>query len=136
MNASLDRYGEVFTIEIEGWCYGVRNYPGELFPGLIHAVIRELAPTFRKAIEHHVAFDIVAIAKKFEKVARGVVKNKEIAFSILSRLPNPLELDEDAQYVLAQVVDRVEQEYGGALERLQRKWAKERKALEAKKQAA
>jgi hypothetical protein len=117
-----NRFDEVFAVEMEGWCYGIRNYPGEIFPGLIHAVIREMEPLIRNALEHNHAFDILALAKSLSESARHLVHEKEIVFSLLSHFPNPRELDEDAQYVMAQVIDTVEQAHGNALSRLQKKW--------------
>lgn len=122
-----DRYDEVFKIEMEGWCYGLSNYPGEIFPGLIHRVIKELGPSFQEAIEHHLVFNVIETAQKFSKAAKYLINEKEIAFSILSQLPNPVGLGEDEQFVLAQIIDQVERSYGGALERLQKKWGWERR---------
>jgi hypothetical protein len=119
----IDRYDEIFAIELDGWCYGIQNYPGEVFPGLVHAVVRELRPGFKKAIEHNVPFDVLKVSKSISRAAKYLVHEKEIAFSVLAQLPSPLELDEDGQYIMAMIIDQVEQEYGGALERLQRKWA-------------
>lgn len=126
-----NRYDEIFAVELEGWCYGLQNYPGEIFSGLVHAVIKELRPSFKDAIQSLVLLDLLAISKKISRAAKYLVHEKEITFSILAQLPNPSELDEDAQFVLAQVIDQVEQAYGGALERLHRKWAYERKKAEA-----
>ncbi|MBX7144661.1 MAG: hypothetical protein K1X79_09445 [Oligoflexia bacterium] len=125
--AVKDQYDEIFKVEIEGWCYGLSNYPGEIFPGLIHRVIKELSPSFREALEHGVAFNILEISQKFSKAAKYLVHEKEIAFSILSQFPHPASLTEDAQFVMAQIIDQVEQTYGGALERLHKKWGWEKR---------
>ena len=117
---------DLFSIEVDGWCYGVQNYPGEIYPGLIHAVIRELAPSYRVAIEHGYDFDIVDASKRFSRAAKYLVHEKEICFSILAQLPNPSTLNEEGQFTLAQIIDQVEKKYGGALARLQKKWAWER----------
>lgn len=122
-----DSYDEVFKVEMEGWCYGISNYPGEIFPGLVHRVIKELTPSFREAIEHHLVFNVIETSQKFSKAAKYLINDKEIAFSILSTLPNPSSLDEDAQFVMAQLIDQVERAYGGALDRLQKKWGWERR---------
>ncbi len=122
-----DRYDEVFKVEMDGWCYGISNFPGEIFPGLIHRVIKELSPSFKEAIEHHLVFNVIETSQKFSKAAKYLISDKEIAFSILSQLPNPVGLDEDSQFVLAQVIDQVERTYGGALERLQKKWGWEKR---------
>lgn len=122
-----DRYDEVFKSEMEGWCYGISNFPGEIFPGLVHRVIKELAPSFREAVEHHLVFNVIETSQKFSKAAKYLIPDKEIAFSILSQLPNPTTLDEDAQFVMAQIIDQVERSYGGALERLQKKWGWEKR---------
>ena len=57
-----NRFDEVFEIEIEGWCYGLQNYPGEIFPALVHAIIRELAVSYRTAIAHHYPFPLLDVA--------------------------------------------------------------------------
>lgn len=122
-----DRYDEVFSIEIDGWCYGLSNFPGEMFPGLVHRVIKELGPSFRIAIEHHVVFDVIDISQRFSKAAKYLIHEKEVAFSILVQMPNPFSMNEDHQFIIGQIVDRVEQAYPGALERIQRKWVAERR---------
>lgn len=125
-----DRFDEIFEIEIDGWCYGIQNYPGEKYPGLIHGIVRELRPTFVAALEHHYAFNIIEVGKRISRAAKYLVHEKEIVFSILAHFPRPSELDEEGQYVMAEVVDIVEQKWGGALERLQRRWAKMAEAEE------
>lgn len=117
-----DSFDEIFGVEIDGWCYGVTHFPGEIDPSLIHRVVKELAPVFCSAIEHNFVFDILDVSVRLSKAAKFLIHEKDVAFSILSQLPNPKTLSEDAQFVLAQVADKVEQEYGGALDRLYRKW--------------
>lgn len=117
-----NKFDEIFEIEMEGWCYGVEHYPGEIFPGLIHAVVKELAPCFVAAFVHNYVFDILRLAEKLSKAAKYLVHEKEITFSILCQFPSPNTMDEDAQFIMAQVIDQVEQRYGGALSRLMRKW--------------
>ena len=120
-----DHFNEVFEIEMEGWCYGIEQYPGEIFPGLVHAIVKELSPSFKAAFEHGYVFDILVLAEKFSRAAKYLVHTKEITFSILAQFPNPNKLSEDAQFAMAQVIDQVEQEHGGALSRLTRKWEHE-----------
>ena len=121
-------YEEVFNIEIEGWCYGVSNYPGEIYPGLVHLIIKELAPTLKAVIDKGVIIDIVDISKRFSKAAKFLVHEKEITFSLLAQLPNPNLLSEEAQFTMAQSLDKVEQTYSGVLARLERRWVLERQA--------
>lgn len=122
-----DRYDEVFNVEVDGWCYGIQNYPGEVFPALVHSVVKELAPSFRTAIESNFVFDVLDISTRLSRAAKYLVDEREIAFSILSQLPCPHVLSEEAQFILAQVIDQVEQAYGGALDRLERKWNLEKR---------
>ncbi len=122
----IDGYDEIFKIEMDGWCYGIQNYPGEIFAGLIHAVVKEISPAFKLAIQHHYAFDALELSQKLSKAAKYLVHEKEIAFSIMAQLPTPFELDEDGQFIMAQIVDKVEAAYGGVIERLERKWSFER----------
>ncbi|MCB0335857.1 MAG: hypothetical protein KDD62_06110, partial [Bdellovibrionales bacterium] len=116
---NIDR---VFAIELKAWCYGIERYPGEVYPGLVHAIVRELGPIIQEAIVNHYAFNILETAETISKAAKYLVHQKEVAFSILAYFPLPGTLDEDAQFVMAQIIDQVEAEYGGALERLKKKW--------------
>jgi hypothetical protein len=127
MLAVKDRYDEVFNVEVDGWCYGIANYPGEVFPALVHSVVKEMAPSFTAAIESNVIFDVLDVATRLSRAAKYLIDDREITFSILSQLPGPSSLSEDGQFVLAQIIDQVEQAYGGALERLERKWNLERR---------
>lgn len=131
-----DRYDELFEIEMEGWCYGITHFPGEISPGLIHRVIRELTDVYRGAIEHNYAFNILDVAAKMCKAAKYLIDEREITFAILAHLPNPVTLTEEGQFVLAQIVDQAEQAYGGAIERLEKKWAWETRKLTGNRQAA
>ena len=117
-----DRFNEVFDIEMAGWCYGIERYPGEIFSGLVHAVIKELRGSFKVAIQHNYVFNVLLLAKNYSKAAKYLVHEKEIVFSILAQFPNPADLNEEAQFTMAQIIDQVEQQYGGALQRLQRRW--------------
>ena len=127
MNDSASSFEEIFKVEIDGWCYGIANYPGEVFPGLVHRVVKELAPSFKAAIDHGVVFDILDISLKLSRAAKYLVDEREICFSILAQLPNPASLNEEGQFTLAQIIDQAEQAHGGALERLEKKWKLEKK---------
>jgi hypothetical protein len=136
MAKKANQYDEVFSTEIEGWCYGIAHFPGEVTAALVHRVLKELSASFQTALEQHVQFDMIEVATKFSRAAKYLVPESEVAFSILAQLPNPALLDEGAQYILAQLVDQVERTYGGALEPLQKKWIYEReKILKARKAA-
>lgn len=117
-----DRYDEVFQVEMEGWAYGISNYPGEIFPELVFRVMRELESSFLAAIEHYHAFNIIEVATMFSRAAKYLVHEKDITFCILSLFPPPSKFDEDGQFTMAQIIDQVEQAYGGAIERLEKKW--------------
>lgn len=123
-----DRYDEVFEIEINGWLFGLANYPGEISPQVIHRIIRELATSFHLAIEHNVVFNLLQIANRFSEAARFLVHEQEIAMAIVAQLPNPATLEEDQQLVLGLVIDQVEQAYPGALASFYNRWKIGRKA--------
>ncbi len=120
------QYDKILELEIRSWCRGVAEFEGEIDSAIVFKVVTEIAPTYQKAIECNVIFNIIDIANKFSKAAKFLVKEKEIAFVILSNLPSPTKLDENGQFILAQVIDQVEQKYGGALARLQKKWSWEK----------
>lgn len=118
----INRYDEVFQIEMDGWCFGITNYPGEVSAQVVHRIIRELASSFQAAIEHNVVFDVMELASKFSAAARCLIHEQEIAFGIVAQLPNPATLSEDQQCVLGMVIDKVEQKHPGALEMFYRRW--------------
>lgn len=117
-----DRYDEVFEIEIDGWCFGLTNYPGEVSAPIVHRIIRELATSFTAAIEHNVVFNVLELAAKFSEAARYLIHEQEIALAIVAQLPNPATLLEEQQCVLGLVIDQVEQAYPGALESFYKRW--------------
>ncbi|RIL09725.1 MAG: hypothetical protein DCC75_05915 [Proteobacteria bacterium] len=117
-----DKYDEVFQIEMEGWAYGLANYPGEIFPELVFRVLRELEPSFIAAIEHHYAFNILEVSSNFSRSAKYLVHEMDIAFYILTLFPHPSRFKEEGQFTMASVIDQVEKAYGGALERMEKKW--------------
>ena len=116
-------FNEIFDIEIEGWCFGITQYPGEIFPGLIHNVIKEMAPSFKAAVEHLYEFDILNAALQISKACKYIVHEKEIAFSILVQLPHPSTVTEEGKSILTRIVNQVEQEHGGAVVRMEKRWA-------------
>ena len=122
MLSIINRYDEVFQIAMDGWCFGITNYPGEVSAQIVHRIVRELASSFQAAIEHNVVFDILDLANKFANAARCLVHPHEIAFAIMAQLPNPANLHEDQQCVLGMVIDKVEQKYPGALETFYKRW--------------
>jgi hypothetical protein len=117
-----NRYDEVFEIEIDGWCFGLTNYPGEISAPVVHRIIRELATSFQAAIDHNVVFNVIQIAGKFSEAARFLIHEQEIAMAIVAQLPNPATLLEEQQCVLGLVIDQVEQAYPGALESFYKRW--------------
>jgi len=117
-----DNYGEIFDIEVEGLCYALTNYPGEIFGELIESVIDELGPSIRMAVACNVNFDVMDVSARISKASKYLVDEKEIAFWILNCLPHPRALDEDGQFVLGQIIDQVDQTYGGALTVCETKW--------------
>jgi hypothetical protein len=117
-----NRYDEVFEIEIDGWVFGLTNYPGEISAPVVHRIIRELATSFYAAIEHNVVFNVLEIAGKFSEAARFLIHEQEIALAIVAQLPNPANLMEEQQCVLGLVIDQVEQAYPGALDNFYKRW--------------
>ena len=117
-----DRYNEVFQIELDGWCFGITNYPGEISPNIIHRIVRELAASLQAAIEHNVAFNILEISENISIATRGRVHTKEIALAMIAQLPNPAILQEEQQCVLGVIIDTVDRQYTGALESFYRRW--------------
>lgn len=117
-----DRYDEVFDIEIDGWVFGLTNYPGEVSPPVLHRIIRELGSSFLMAVEHNVVFNVLEVAAKFSDATKNLVHEQEIAMAIVAQLPNPALLLEEQQCVLGLIIDQVEQAYPGALTSFYNRW--------------
>ena len=76
-----DSYDEIFETEMNGWCYGIENYPGAIYPALLHRVIRELSVSLKTAIDHNVVFDIPSLAYNVSRAAKFLVPEKvQLAF--------------------------------------------------------
>lgn len=123
---SSQRYASVFPVEVECWCFGISNFPGQLYPKLIHRVIKEMSPTFRAAIDNSYVFDVFDTAKKVYLASAGIIPEKQIVFSILANLPMAFELEEESQFILAQIIDQVEKVYGGVIDQMEELWRRER----------
>lgn len=119
-------FAELFEIEIEGWRYGIEQNITDLSPKVIFEILNEMEQVFTTSIENHYAFDLVSIATGFSKASRQLVKEKEVAFYILSTLPHPKNFNEKQKKVLAKIIDQAEKQYGGAKERLKKRWAGEK----------
>jgi hypothetical protein len=132
--AVREEYNEIFAVEIDCWCYGFLKFPGEISAPLVHRVLKELAPVLQAAIDHNYVFDAPETARLIGNATGYVVSEKEICFSLLAQLPLPQVLTEDAQFILAQVVDKAEQVYPGVHERMEQRWRTHRKDLPAAEQ--
>ena len=114
---------EIFWIVIDGWAYGIKQYPGEIYPELVYGVVKEIGNDIKLAIKYNVVVDVLLIAEKFNASAKYLVPEKELAFNILAQFPSPAELKtEDQLYTLAQSIDGVEKMFPGAIARLEKKW--------------
>ncbi len=118
----LGDYNEIFEVELEGWCFGLQHFAGQVHKAVVYRVIKELKTAIHEAVQHHFIFDIIDVSLKIAKAAKYKVEEQDIAFCILSVLPSPAGLGEIEQTVLLQIVDKVEQVYGGALEKMHKKW--------------
>ena len=117
-----NQFDEVFEVEIDGWCYGLTNFPGEIHSALVHRVIKELGAAFREAVENNYIFNVLDLATRLSRAGKYFVSEKEVAFAIIYNLPHPVDFDDDGQFVLAQIVNQVEQAYGGAIDKIRKKW--------------
>ena len=119
-------FSELFDIEIEGWCVGMKMNIKNLEPRAILQVIGELYTLFHAAIEKGYSFDILSVAEDFSAATEKKVNQKTIAFYILSLFPNPENLTAEQKKTMDQIIDQVEDAYGGAHERLLKRWKKDR----------
>ena len=121
-----DNYASIFSVEIDSWCYAFSRFPGELSQELIYRVVKEMSPALRSAIANNYAFDLLEAAGKIHRGIQGFLSLKEVVFVLLVNLPAPYGLDEEEQYVLAQIIDQGEREFGDVLNQLEQKWRRDR----------
>lgn len=126
-NRASDNFKEIFDTELAGWCYGLANYPGDMFDALAHRVISELKVLLVGALTNGYVFDMRAVVEELCKATKFLISEKEITFSILAQFPDPRELSEEAQYTMAMIIDQADQQYGDVVEKLNRKWLRARK---------
>ena len=110
-------YAEIFPIEIEGWCRGIENFPGELSPLTIKRIVFQLQPAFLMAFESGLQVDLVAIARQFSVAARGVVALREVLEWLVEALPGPNGLSVDSLYSIADALGQANSSLPGLLDR-------------------
>ena len=115
-------FEEIFEIELDCWCYGLQRVNREIDSSVLHKVIKEFAPVLLKSIQHLYVCDLIETSRRLTSAARCKVSQKEITFYILSYLPSPSELTEEQSATLQKIVDGVEKTYGGAVQRLEKRW--------------
>ncbi len=113
---------EIFAVELDGWLYGLRGFPGKMYPALVQQVIKELAPALSEAMKAGVEIDFLNIAGKFLGSVGGVITERAIIHHLLVQLPDPRELDEDRQYRLADALNKVEGKFPGVVASAQQAW--------------
>lgn len=116
-------FSQIFEIELKCWCYGISHTTEKIDHRVLHQVIKSFAPVLREAVEHHYSFDILDTAKQLSKSGKcKSLEEKEVTFHLLSNLPTPADLSKEQIEVLMEIVQKVEDVYGGAFSRLEKKW--------------
>jgi hypothetical protein len=123
----VDIYQRLFPLEIQSWHEAITKFGGEVNDEFVYDVLEIVNPAFRKALSCSIVFDVIDISTKFTKAAKYLVDERIVAFKILGSLPDPLDLNENEQYTLAQIIDLVDKQYKGTLAYLERKWVIDRK---------
>ena len=119
---SIDILKENFHTVINAYCHGISKYDGELDDELVTILIKDLKPAFEEAIENEYQFDLLAIAEQFCEATNFKVTPEGVVASLLDILPIPSVISSDEQFVLAQIIDPVDQVIPGTLDRLQWEW--------------
>ena len=117
---------ETFSVELEGWLYGLKAFPSKMYPALVQQVIKELAPALTVAVNAGVELDLITIAEKFLASANGVITQRAIVHHLLVQVPDPRGLDEERQYTLAIALNKVEQKFPGVVASAEQAWKAKR----------
>ncbi len=118
----VNQFAEIYEVELECWCYGLKGVNKGIDNSVLHKVIKEFAPVLHEAVRNLYVCNILETAERLVKASKLKVSEREIAFYILSMLPAPVELNEEQQNTVLQIVDIVEKVYSGAAQRLEKKW--------------
>lgn len=113
---------QIFEIQVDGFCEGIKTYPGDIYDDLVFVVIDELRPAFYEALEYGNIINLIQIAEKFCAASKYLVSAYDILDKLLTLFPKPSELTEDQQFILAQILDPVDQALPGTIERLNLQW--------------
>jgi len=117
-------YQDVFNIEVNGWCHGIAQYPGEISQALVFSAVQALGASFRKAILEKVAIDIVDIASRLSKSSKYLVSEQDIILRILANFPHPSSVDEESRQIMLKILEQVDRKFKGIKSLLELKWQK------------
>ena len=122
------KFPELFELEMESWKGAIESNQAKITSHDIHNVIKEIACVFEMAIQQNYIFNLPQLANKFSKASKGKVNPKEIAFYVLSTIPHPDKFNDAEKRTLLQIINLTEAEFGGAKERLQKRWYQNQKS--------
>jgi hypothetical protein len=117
-------YQEIFNIEINGWCHGLSQYPGEISQTLVFSAVQALGASFRRAILEKSTIDIPDIANRLSKASKYLVSEQDIVLRILANFPHPSSVDAESQQIMGQIIDQVDRKFKGIKSLLELKWQK------------
>lgn len=146
-----EKAGELFESAVDRCCRRLQEYRGEVYDGLVFRAINEgLTSALTEAVKQGVIFDILDVSNRLSKAAKYLVDERDITFHLLARLADPppgesdlanlpaasgssssvpkrtgsqrIAFTEDEFFTFAQVLEQVEQSYGGALDFIGNIW--------------
>ncbi len=123
-------FSELLKIELEGWCYGIANYPGEITAPIIHRIIEELQPSLLRAMEEGVEIDFYKLASKISQAAKYIVDEREIVTSLLMNFPNPKYLSPTVKDYFEKALDKVSKVFPEVIQILEMKWRFDEEAID------
>jgi|GEM_PF-6333182 len=113
-------------LTVDRWCFGVQNYPGEIYPKLIFKVIKQLAPAIKAAVEGNLVINLVALGQHLAQAGKYVVSEQEIILALAGALPCPTAIDPSHHETLANTLGVIEQVLPGSLSQVKDHWELER----------
>lgn len=115
-------FQDEFNTVIIAVCAAIKGYPGEIYDNLVYVLIQDMEPMFVEALEIGYVFDALGIAEDLCEAAMFRIDAEGVLSKILSQFPNPSTLDEEQQFILAQILDPVDQALPSAVQKLQYEW--------------
>lgn len=112
-----------FDLEVESWVHGLWKFPGEVFPGLVQNVLKEMLVLWHVAVERSCPFPIARISRRMAQALGQLVSEEEVILGLCALLPHPWYVAALPRITLALIVEQAAERSPGLALRMRESWA-------------